>query len=249
MQIMVSNRSLQYIEAVHLTTKLTATNMKTSYLVKHVLGSLIFLSILFISAGTINYWQGLIYLGIGMVMLLLNYTILRIDAGLSQERSRPGEGARSWDKQILALAFLSTITMYIVAGLDSGRYHWSRSFHWSVYVTGILLTMSGQLLFLIAQKQNRFFSSTVRIQTERNHAVCDQGLYSFVRHPAYLGSIVQLIGFPLLLGSSWSIIPVSISIVLFLIRTKLEDSTLRNELAGYREYSKKTRWKIIPGVW
>jgi protein-S-isoprenylcysteine O-methyltransferase Ste14 len=223
--------------------------MKTGYVVKHVLGSLIFLSILFISAGTINYWQGLIYLAIGTVMLLLNYTVFRIDSDLFQERSRPGKGARAWDKRILVLTFLFTIAMYVVAGLDSGRYHWSPPFHWAMYLIGTILTIVGQLLFLIAQKQNKFFSSTVRIQSDRNHRVCDHGLYAFVRHPAYLGSIVQLTGLPLLFGSTWSIIPVSVSIVLFLVRTNIEDKTLRNELAGYCEYSSKTRWRIVPGIW
>jgi protein-S-isoprenylcysteine O-methyltransferase Ste14 len=223
--------------------------MKTAYIFKQVLGSLIFFLIFFISAGTVDYWQGLVYLAIGLVMVFLNYTAFRIDADLLEERSKPGEGTRTWDMRILVLIFISTIAMYIIAGLDSGRYHWCLPFHWSLYVLGIILTIVGQLLFLIAQKQNRFFSSRVRIQTERNHTVCDRGLYAFVRHPAYLGSIIQLVGFPLLFGSIWSITPVTVSIVLFLIRTNLEDKTLRNELTGYREYSNKTQSKIIPGVW
>jgi len=182
-------------------------------------------------------------------MAILNYTVLRIDSELLKERSKPGEGTKTWDKAILGLSFLVTISMYIIAGLDSGRFHWSPDFHWSICLLGIILTASGQLLFLIAQKQNRFFSSTVRIQTDREHVVCDTGLYKTVRHPAYLGSIIQAAGFPLLFGSLWSIIPVSVLITLFVIRTVLEDRTLRNELKGYPEYSDKTRYKIIPFVW
>jgi len=139
--------------------------------------------------------------------------------------------------------------MYIIGGLDSGRYHWSPDFHWSIYLLGIILTGVGQLLFLIAQKQNKFFSSTVRIQTDREHIVCETGLYKIVRHPAYLGSIIQSLGFPLIFGSLWSIIPISFSIILFITRTNLEDKTLINELKGYSEYSNKTRYKIIPFVW
>ena len=135
-----------------------------------------------------------------------------------------------------------TILMYIIAGLDSGRYHWSPDFHWSIFLIGIMLTFSGQLLFLIAQKQNKFFSSTVRIQTDREHRVCD-------RYPAYLGSIIQAIGFPLLFGSLWSMIPISVLIILLIIRTTLEDKTLRKELNGYPEYAEKTRYKLIPFVW
>lgn len=223
--------------------------MKTSYWVKLFIGTFLFFVILFVSAGRIDYWQGLIYVMIGVIMFFLQATILRIAPELLNERSNPGEGTKKWDKILLGLSFLVTISMYITAGLDSGRYHWSPDFHWSICVLGIILTISGQLLFLIAQKQNKFFSSTVRIQTDRNHTVCETGLYKIVRHPAYLGSIIQSLGFPLLFGSLWSIIPICLSIILLITRTDLEDKTLKSELKGYPEYSKKTRYRIIPYVW
>ena len=223
--------------------------MKIKYLIKPLLGTLLFFAIIFVSAGRIDYWQGLIYVSIGFIMLLLNFTVLRIDSDLLKERSKPGEKTKKWDKTILGLSFLVTISMYIIAGLDSGRYHLSPDFHWSIYLLGIVLTALGQLLFLIAQKQNRFFSSTFRIQTDREHIVCETGLYKIVRHPAYLGSIIQSLGFPLLFGSLWSIIPIILLIMLFIIRTNLEDKTLKNELKGYSEYSYRTRYRIIPYVW
>ena len=108
--------------------------MRTNYLIKHVVGSFIFFALIFISAGRLNYWQGLIYVIIGLIMFLLNYTVLRIDPELLNERSKPGEGTRKWDKTILGSSFLITISMYIIAGLDSGRYHWSPDFHWSIYL-------------------------------------------------------------------------------------------------------------------
>ena len=224
--------------------------MKNSqYIIKHLAGTFIFFIALFISAGRINYWQGWIYIIIGLIMFSANYTVLRIDAELLNERSKPGEGTKKWDKIILGLSFITMIIMLITAGLDSGRYHWSPDFHLSLYVLGITLTIAGQLLFLIAQKQNKFFSSTVRIQIERGHTVCENGLYKIVRHPAYLGNLIQTIGFPMLLGSLWSIIPVSFLILLFLIRTYLEDITLLNELNGYSEYANKTRYMILPYIW
>jgi protein-S-isoprenylcysteine O-methyltransferase Ste14 len=223
--------------------------MKPNYIIKHLFGSLLFFAIIFISAGRIDYAQGLAYVAIGLFMVVLNYTVLRIDTALQKERSKPGADTKKWDKQILGLSFLATIAMYVVAGLDSGRYHWSPDFHWSLYFAGGLATAIGQLLFLVAQKQNKFFSSTVRIQTDRNHSLCDTGLYKVVRHPAYLGSLIQTLGFPLLFGSLWSIIPVSISVVLLIIRTHLEDQTLINELTGYLEYTSKTRSRLIPNIW
>lgn len=223
--------------------------MKAAYLIKHLSGTLIFFLVLFVSAGRLNYWQGLVYLAIGLIMFTLSYTVLRPDPELMDERSKAGEGAKKWDKTILGLSFLATIAMYITAGLDSGRYHWSPDFQWSLYLSGIILTVSGQLLFLIAQKQNKFFSSIMRIQNDRGHTVCETGLYKVVRHPAYLGSIIQATGFPLLMGSLWSIIPISLLIILSIIRTWLEDETLKKELKGYPEYVKKTRYRIIPYIW
>lgn len=223
--------------------------MKTSLLIKQVFGTFLFFAIIFVSAGRIFYWQGWVYVIIGLFMFIMSSTVFKLDPELLKERAKPGEGAKTWDKVILGLTFLTTIVIYIIVGLDSGRYHWSPDFHWTVYLLGIILTIAGQLLFLTAQKQNRFFSSTVRIQTDRGHTVCESGLYKVVRHPAYLGSIIQTIGFPLIFGSLWSIIPVCISIVLLTTRTYLEDKTLKNELTGYLEYSEKTRYKLIPYIY
>lgn len=223
--------------------------MKTSYIIKHLFGTLTFFLILFLSAGRIDYWQGLVYVTIGLIMAAFNYTLLKPDSDLLIERTKPGEGSKKWDKILLGIFFLVTLIMYTLAGLDSGRYHWSPDFPWSLTLIGIFLTASGQLIFLLAQKENKFFSSTVRIQTDRDHTVCETGLYKIVRHPAYLGSIIQSLGFPLLFGSLWSILPAGLLIVLHVIRTYLEDKTLRNELPGYMEYSFKTEYRIIPFVW
>lgn len=220
-----------------------------SYILKHFIGTFIFFAFIFIAAGTLNYRQGLMYVAIGLAMAVLNYTVLKPDTSLLDERSKPGEGAKDWDKALLGLSFLCTLAMYVVAGLDSGRFHWSPEFNAMAYASGIALTIAGQLLFLVAQKQNRFFSSTVRIQKDRDHAVCDTGLYKTIRHPAYLGSILQLSGFPLIFGSLWSIIPAGMLIILHVTRTRLEDETLQKELAGYSEYALKTRYRIIPFVW
>jgi len=223
--------------------------MKGGYIFKHFAGTIVFFSILFISAGRFDYLQGIIYVAMGLFMGILNYTILKPDPELLAERSKPGEGAEKFDKAVLGISFLTTLAMYVVAGLDSGRFRWSPDFHPALVITGIILTAAGQLLFLIAQKQNRFFSSMVRIQKERGHTVCDTGLYRFVRHPAYLATLIQAAGFPLLFGSLWSIIPVFVIILIQFIRTSFEDKKLREELDGYAEYSIKTRYRLLPFVW
>lgn len=223
--------------------------MKASYIFKHIVGSLVFFSILFISAGRIDYWQGILYVAIGLLMVAINYTVLRIDPELLNERAQPAKDTKKWDKAILGLSFLATLAMYVVAGLDSGRYHWSPDFPVSLVVLGIVLTASGQLLFLVAQKQNKFFSSTVRIQKDREHKVCQTGLYRMVRHPAYLGMMIQSAGFPLLFGSLWSIVPIGVMMILLITRTCLEDQTLMDDLKGYLEYAERTQYRLIPGVW
>jgi protein-S-isoprenylcysteine O-methyltransferase Ste14 len=227
--------------------------MRTNYFIKLLFGSFlyfIFYVVLFVCAGRLNYWQGVVYVLIGLIMyVILKYTDLRIDSELLKERSKIGENTKDWDKIVLGLILLVKISMCIVAGLDSGRYHWSPDFHWSIYLLGIILTTIGQLIFLIAQRQNRFFSSTVRIQADRQHVVCETGLYKMVRHPAYMSSLIESLGFPFLFGSLWSVIPICVLIILLFVRTNLEDRTLKNELKDYLEYSERTQYKIIPYVW
>lgn len=223
--------------------------MKASYIIKHLAGTLVFFSILFISAGRLDYWQGWFYVALGLLMAVLNYTVLKIDPALASERSKPGGNTPWWDKAILGLTFLVTISMYVIAGLDSGRYHWSPDFHWVYTLLGILLTALGQILFLVAQKQNKFFSSTVRIQKERDHKVYERGLYHFVRHPAYLGMMLQSAGFPMLFESLWSLVPIALMMILLITRTYLEDHLLLNELKGYLEYSERTEYRILPYIW
>jgi protein-S-isoprenylcysteine O-methyltransferase Ste14 len=211
--------------------------------------ALIFFLALFISAGRINYWQGWLYISMYLLMTLMTVLASMGNAELINERFKPGKGVKKWDKILLSISALIYLIMIIVSGLDSGRFHWSPTLHWSLYILAIILTLFGHTFFLIAKRQNRFFSSVVRIQTERGHTVCDTGLYKIIRHPGYFGMIISTLGFPLLLGSLWSIIPVILSILILLIRTHLEDATLINELTGYPEYTQKTRYRLIPKVW
>ena len=96
--------------------------------------------------------------------------------------------------------------------------------------------------------ENRFFSSVVRIQTDRGHMVCDSGPYRIVRHPGYAGTIVALPGIVLALGSVWTIIPVMVALIIAVIRTTLEDKTLQDELPAYQNYVRRVHYRLIPGV-
>lgn len=217
--------------------------------IKSLAGILFFLVILFISAGRMDYYQGWIYSALSLFGLAIDLALTGSDIDLRRERSKPPKDAKQWDKRILALSALITVAAYIVAGLDSGRYQWSPRLHWGVFILGIVLIVGGQVLFLISKKTNKFFSSVVRVQYGRGHTVCNTGLYNVVRHPGYLGMIASWAGFPLVLGSLWSFIPIAVAIILLVVRTSLEDNTLRDELAGYGQYIQKTRYKLVPGVW
>jgi protein-S-isoprenylcysteine O-methyltransferase Ste14 len=96
---------------------------------------------------------------------------------------------------------------------------------------------------------NKFFEPTVRIQTERDHAVIDTGPYACVRHPGYLGWVLLTLSLPLCLGSLWALLPAGLSSLLVLLRASWEDQTLQVELTGYKEYVKQVRYKLVPGAW
>jgi len=223
--------------------------MKAKYLIKTVITSLIFTVILFLSAWKIDYLQGYVFLLTNLLTALMNFWTIRNDTELMTERSKVGKGSKSWDKLILGLSGVTYFISVVIAGLDSGRFQWSPHFHWSIYVLGIILTIFGQVIFLTARKENKYFSSVVRIQTDRGHTVCDTGIYKFVRHPGYFGMTISLAALPLLTGSVWSTIPIVIAIILLFIRTYLEDETLKKELTGYSEYAQKTRQRLIPKIW
>jgi len=97
--------------------------------------------------------------------------------------------------------------------------------------------------------ENRFFTSTVRIQTERGHQVCDSGPYRFVRHPGYAGSLLGVVGIPLALDALWAFVAAAFALVVSVVRTALEDRTLMENLPGYREYARRVRYRLFPGLW
>ena len=219
------------------------------FFLKAFAGIAFFVIILFVCAGRLDYEQGWIYAAVSLLGLMTDCVLTGKDIELLKERSKfPGD-ARDWDKNILKLSALVTVIAYAVAGLDSGRYQWSPRLPRVASIVGIVVMVTGQCLFLIAKKTNRFFSSVMRIQSDRGHTVCEAGLYRFVRHPGYLGMITSWIAFPLVLGSIWSGIPVAVAIILLLMRTRLEDMTLIRELACYNQYAQRTGYRLIPGIW
>lgn len=198
------------------------------------------------SAGRFDVWQAWVYAGISLALNLGQRIILRRSPELAKERAKPGAGRPS-DKALLAVGLLLTIAMLVTAGLQLRSTGPSLSIAW--FAMGVVLELLGAVLFLWALRENTFFSAVVRIQTDREHAVCTTGPYRIVRHPGNLGMIVGTVGFPLLFQSTWTFVPAGLFVVSLLVRTHLEDALLTNELDGYGEYREHTRFRLVPGIW
>ena len=221
-------------------------------------------------------WIGLVvvYLFIPLVLLVCGgdfgwwqawvYSLLIVAAGIGgriwAERRHPGllaerqniekiQSAKAWDKVLAPLMALSLVfPLVIVAGLDH-RCGWSPVFPLWLIVLGFILISLGYAFAVWALVENRFFSSVVRIQADRGHVVCDSGPYRIVRHPGYAGNILPLLGIVLALGSVWTLIPAVVALIIAVIRTALEDQTLQEELPGYRDYARRVRYRLIPGIY
>ena len=227
-------------------------------------------------AASLRQWVRLVvaYLFIPLVLLVFGgdfgwwqawgYSLLIVAAGpggrIWAERRHPGllaerqnmekiQSAKAWDKVLAPLMALSlSFPLIIVAGLDH-RFGWSPIFPMWLIVLGFLLISLGYAFAAWALAENRFFSSVVRIQTDRGHVVCDSGPYRIVRHPGYAGNMVALPGMVLALSSMWTLIPLAVALIIAVIRTVLEDQTLQDELPGYRDYVRRVRYRLIPGIY
>lgn len=207
------------------------------------------LAVLFGPAGTLRWPQAWVFLAFYVSGVAWFYIwTKRRDPGLLKERMSPQKNVKAWDKKILRIYTLFLAALLIVAGLDAVRLRWS---HLSLGLNvlgfaGLVLTM---LVAFWATKANTFASGVVRIQTDRGHRVCSTGPYAHVRHPMYIAVILMAASLPLALGSLYSLIPAAVIAGLFILRTILEDKTLKEELPGYREYTQKVRFRLIPGLW
>lgn len=215
-----------------------------------VVGCTIFVAInsalLFGSAGTLDWPMAWAFIVISLAVFIIG--ILRSGPDLLDERSRRHVDSKIWDRVIVSVLAAISFIILIVAGL-SVRFGMGGQVPLNIQVTALIILTLGNCLIVWATWTNRFFSTTVRIQTDRGHEIVSDGPYRFVRHPGYAGMIVYSLFEPLALGSYWAIVPAVLAVVLFIVRTYLEDKTLREELPGYREYSGRVRNRLVPYVW
>jgi protein-S-isoprenylcysteine O-methyltransferase Ste14 len=222
------------------------------WIVQAALGPLGYGLVLFLAAGRLDWLWGWVFLGEVTAFLAAHPLILiPIDPELLAERERGlrDERVRAWDRWVAMLAAgLFPMAGWVVAGLDV-RFGWTPLLPLACHFCGLLLTLLGYALFLWAMASNAFFAEGVRIQEERGHTVATGGPYRYARHPGYVGAILATLGTPWLLGSPWAFPAGVASAALYVVRTLLEDRTLREELPGYREYAQRTRYRLLPGLW
>jgi protein-S-isoprenylcysteine O-methyltransferase Ste14 len=219
------------------------------YLLEQVLSVAGMAVAVFWSAGRVDWWPGWAAIAVWLgYFIAVDIITMRCNPALMVERQAPPRGAKSWDRAIVSTLRLVQLARYILAGLDV-RYVWTTGFPLAAQLGGLVVSILGHSLFVWAMAVNAFFSQVVRIQTDRGHSVVQSGPYRFVRHPGYVGEILFDLGISVLFASWWAILAGAVCASLFIVRTALEDRSLRAELPGYADYSHKVRYRLVPGVW
>lgn len=208
----------------------------------------VFVALLFWPAGTVHYWQGWTFLGVFAVASLVPILFLnRIDPAVVERRMHGGPTAepRLIQKLVVAGIIGCFGGMLVVSGFDR-RFGWSQMPSW-LSVLGNLMVAVGLGMAMLVVYQNRFAAANIVVEDEQQ--LVTTGLYGIVRHPMYSGSVIMLIGIPLALGSYWALILAVVSLVLLVIRILDEETMLRQELPGYRDYMAGVRYRLIPLAW
>ncbi len=220
---------------------------------KHVGQAIIIAALLFLAAGSFDWPWGwvfaIVYLacwvGLSIALAVGNPELLN---QRGQRVKQATVGTKKWDLVLLAIYFVLLLVQPVVAGLD-WRYGWSAPVATTVYVLGNALMILGFIPLTWSMIVNRNFEPSVRIQESRGHQVATGGPYRFVRHPGYGGVILQFLALPIALGTWAALIPGGLGALVFVIRTALEDRTLQEELPGYADYARHTRYRLVPGLW
>ncbi len=222
---------------------------RTRYAIREMLGLVVMGVALFWSAGRIDWWPAWAVLAVMSAWITATaIVILRGNPALLAERLGPRKGAKRWDTIIMSLLGVIQLGRYVIAGLDQ-RNSWSDGFPLAAQLAALAVCILGYAVVTWATASNAFFSQIVRVQTERGHAVATNGPYRIVRHPAYAGAILFELAVPILLASWWCLAASSVNVLLLVLRTALEDRALQSELAGYAEFTRRVRYRLLPGIW
>jgi protein-S-isoprenylcysteine O-methyltransferase Ste14 len=210
------------------------------------LSAVLWLAALFVSAGRLDWAQGWAAVGLFCATIAVNRVlIVSRNPELLRERWKKRQNTKQFDKVFGAVFVPSVFVVPVMAGLEVRLSDADAP----LWLLGAVLVAMADVPIAGAAITNPHLEATVRIQEDRGHRVVSSGPYRFVRHPMYVGLVLQQTGFALLLGSVWASVPVAVIVVALVVRTALEDRTLREELPGYAEYARQTRFRLLPLVW
>ncbi|BBZ39240.1 hypothetical protein MCNS_23030 [Mycobacterium conspicuum] len=208
----------------------------------------LFGAMLFVPAGTFHYWQAWVFLVVVAIPAWIPpIYLLRANPVALQARMSGGPTAetRTAQKLIIAGLYLSLAAMVVVSALDH-RWGWS-PVPTTVCLAGDVLVAAGLGVSAAVVIQNSYAAATVRVK--EGQRVVSTGLYGLVRHPMYTGNVIMMIGIPLALGSYWGLVFVVPGVSVLAWRIRDEEKLLRDELDGYREYTEKVRYRLVPAMW
>lgn len=204
-------------------------------------------------AGTWRWWEAWVLIVMWVVYgAVMTHYLLQHDPILLAERLKLvpiHKEQKYWDKLLMSVFFIGGIGLYLIPGFDVMRYEWSEPLPEWMRILALLIHLPCFLLLGWVMRENTFLSQVVKIDKDRGHKVVTTGPYALVRHPMYTVVIVLLFAVPVALGSRYALVLAVFLTLLLIIRTNFEDRTLHEELKGYPEYAKQTRYRLIPGIW
>jgi protein-S-isoprenylcysteine O-methyltransferase Ste14 len=229
-------------------TRLTRTGVRG--IVREFVRVFIHLGVLLLSAGSLGWINAWACAGLALGFQVVNIAVLlRFNPDLLNKRGRLIQPeTKSFDKLFIGLYVPLALATSVVAGLDAVRFGWSHMPS-SVIAAGVVLYVLSCAFGSWAMAVNRHFESTVFVAKDGSQQVCSAGPYRVVRHPGYTAGVVGAVGYVWILGSRWALVPAGLMVLLFVVRTSLEDATLKEELPGYREYAARTTRRLVPFVW
>jgi protein-S-isoprenylcysteine O-methyltransferase Ste14 len=205
-------------------------------------------AMIFIAAGTLDYWQAWLFLACYFAAsLVVSLWLMRHDPALLQRRMRGGpfaEGERS-QKVIMSITSLAFVALLVIPGLDR-RYGWSDAPDW-VAILGDVLLLTGWLGILAVFRANTYAAAT--IQVAAGQTVISTGPYAVVRHPMYTAALIMFLGIPIALASWWGALAILVALPALAWRLLDEERVLLRDLNGYGDYRRKVRWRLIPLIW
>jgi protein-S-isoprenylcysteine O-methyltransferase Ste14 len=220
-------------------------NLLVSALVKYIFGVALVALMLFLPAGDFVYPNAWLFMALLFLpMLIVGVWLYVANPALLASRLKNKE-QRMEQKHVVALSGIIFISVFVLCGLDY-RYDWSQVPRWIICVASVLLLV-GYAMYAEVMRENTYLSRTIEVQ--EGQQLIDTGMYAVVRHPMYSATIIMYMAIPLVLGSLWALILMLFYPLVIVIRIQNEEQLLVQELPGYREYQKRVKYKIIPGIW